>query len=348
MIVKNEAANLGECLSKVASFVDEIIIVDTGSTDDTKGIAAYFTDKIFEFTWCDDFAAARNFSLSQAHNDWVLVLDADEYVERFSRQDVLKLVNKKSRQHTVGRIQRINVLDDTVGSRKVFERINRLFNRNLFCYKGIIHEQVVLKDGSHYAIELVDIAVEHIGYTSEILARSGKVARNIGLLEKALVDHPNDPYLYYQIGKSYYLLKRYDLAQASFTRALGFPLDFRLEYVSELIETYGYALINDGKYTEAMILEEYATYFEDSPDFFFIMGLIYMNNALFTSAVEYFLSCTRFSCGKAEGITTYLPYHNVGVIYEVLGHRELALQHYQLCGEYEPARQRCHALKERG
>lgn len=340
MIVKNEAANLGGCLAKAAGLADEIVIVDTGSTDHTKQIAANFTDKIYDFAWCGDFAAARKFSLAKAQNDWVMVLDADEYVTQFSRHDVLQFVNRKSKLHTVGRIQRVNVLDDVAGGRRIFERINRLFNRNYFTYEGIIHEQVTAKDGSMYTTEFVNIVVEHMGYTQEALVRNGKLDRNIGLLKQALADSPKDPYLYYQIGKSYYLLKDYELAQSAFAKALSFSLDFRLEYVAELVEMYGYALINSGKYQEALRLEEYAGYQQNSPDFHFILGLVYMNNAKFTQAVECFLRCTGFSQGKAEGITTYMPYYNVGVIYEVLGYKKQAREYYQRCGGYEPARRR--------
>ena len=82
MIVRNEAERLPGCLESVADLVDEIVIVDTGSTDATKAVAARFGAKvkIFDFAWCDDFAAARNESLRRAGGDWVLWLDADDRV----------------------------------------------------------------------------------------------------------------------------------------------------------------------------------------------------------------------------------------------------------------------------
>jgi glycosyltransferase involved in cell wall biosynthesis len=80
MIVRDEAFFLARCLDAVVDYVDEIIIVDTGSVDETPNIAARYTDKIFHFDWVDDFAAARNFSLDKASGDWILVLDADELV----------------------------------------------------------------------------------------------------------------------------------------------------------------------------------------------------------------------------------------------------------------------------
>jgi glycosyltransferase involved in cell wall biosynthesis len=88
MIVKNEEKNLSELLPSIKDFVDEIIIVDTGSTDKTKEEAKRYTNKIFDFVWTDDFSTARNFSLTKATKEWILILDADE---RISEKDLKKL-----------------------------------------------------------------------------------------------------------------------------------------------------------------------------------------------------------------------------------------------------------------
>lgn len=82
MIVKNEEATLARCLDSLGDLPDEIIIVDTGSTDNTRQVAARYTDKIYSFGWVDDFAAARNFSLSKAGCDYIYVADADEVIDR--------------------------------------------------------------------------------------------------------------------------------------------------------------------------------------------------------------------------------------------------------------------------
>lgn len=88
MIVKDEEFFLRQCLASAAPYVDEIIVVDTGSSDSTREIARDFTDKVFSFTWVEDFSRARNFSLSKARGDWILVLDADEVI---AADDLLEL-----------------------------------------------------------------------------------------------------------------------------------------------------------------------------------------------------------------------------------------------------------------
>lgn len=90
MIAKNEQKNLANCLNSVKKIVDEIIIVDTGSTDKTKEIAKKFNAKLFDFKWVDGFSAARNESLKHAAKDWILVLDADEIIEK---EDLIKIKN---------------------------------------------------------------------------------------------------------------------------------------------------------------------------------------------------------------------------------------------------------------
>lgn len=93
MIVKNEADVLERCLSCVKNIADEIIIVDTGSADSTKQIAAKFTDKIYDFAWCDDFSKARNFALSYAVFEYVMWLDADDIILKDDEKAILELKN---------------------------------------------------------------------------------------------------------------------------------------------------------------------------------------------------------------------------------------------------------------
>src|SRR6478736_8097581 len=90
MIVRDEEQNLEACLAPIADLFDEIVIVDTGSTDGTKEIARRFTPHVHDFPWCDDFSAARNESLKYATGDWIFWLDADD---RLSPENVARLSN---------------------------------------------------------------------------------------------------------------------------------------------------------------------------------------------------------------------------------------------------------------
>lgn len=336
MIVKNEEETLDKCLINAVEFVDEIVVVDTGSTDRTKEIAFRYTNKVFDFQWCNDFSKARNYSISKASNDWVLVLDADEVITDFNKKNILEFCCQKNNQN-VARLKRINEYEDEYGSKRYIERVNRLFNKIYFNYEGIIHEQIVRKDGNSYNTRNINLVVDHIGYLKEVINRTNKIQRNINLLEEALKENSKDPYLYYQLGKSYFMDKNYKKACSSFKIALTLIDNFNYEYAEDLVESYGYTLINLSLFQEAMAIEIYNKYYFNSPDFLFLLGLIYMNNAKFQIAAETFLKCVDFKEGRIEGVTSFLPLYNIGVIFECLGFKEEALNYYKLCGNYAPA-----------
>ncbi|NOW89453.1 hypothetical protein BCD91_001476 [Clostridium beijerinckii] len=336
MIVKNEEETLEKCLLSAKDTVDEIIIVDTGSRDKTKEIALKFTSKVYDFTWCNDFSKARNFSLSKATNDYVLILDADEVVCNSQNDDIKKFCSMADKK-IVGRSKRINEYEDNDGIKRYIERVNRIFNRNYFEYEGIIHEQVVSKFKEEYSTKNIDLTLNHIGYSKEVLKRTNKIQRNIELLKEALKLNKQDSYINYQLGKSYFMAKDYKEAYRYFLWALPFIDNYYYEYVEDLIESYGYTLINLNLFKESLKLLKYEKYYNNSPDFLFLLGLIYMNNGNFKEAAEKFLMCTRFAEGKIEGITSFLPYYNMGVIYECLGFKDEAVKYYELCGDYKPA-----------
>lgn len=335
MIVKNEEQGLAQCLDSARALVDEVIVVDTGSNDKTKEIAFKYTNKVYDFTWENDFSKARNFSISKANNDWILVLDADEIVTSFNIDTILKFI--KSNDKIVGRIKRINVFEDSTGEKRYIERINRLFNKNYYNYLGTIHEQVTSLDDKNYETTPTDITVDHIGYTKEILNKTNKISRNISMLKQAIDDNSNDPYLNYQLGKSYYMGKEYALACQSFEEALKYDINFNYEYAEDLVETYGYSLINTNRFIDAIEIEKFHMYYKEYPDFNFLMGLIYMNNGRFNDAVSSFHRCIGNTEGKIEGVNSYLAYYNIGVIFECLGYTEEAFKNYNMCGNYKPA-----------
>ena len=93
-IVKNEEKNLSRCLNSVKEVVDEIILVDTGSTDTTKEIGENFGAKIYDYVWDSNFSNARNFALSKSTGNWILYLDADEYLSKDCIEELLRIVEE--------------------------------------------------------------------------------------------------------------------------------------------------------------------------------------------------------------------------------------------------------------
>ncbi|GBF74544.1 glycosyl transferase [Paenibacillus sp. 598K] len=175
MIVKNEEAVLARCLESVGAVADEIVIVDTGSTDRTVEIARQFTDRIFHFDWIDDFAAARNYAFAQASQPYILWLDADDILLQQDQQKLLEL--KSSLDPEVDSVSMLyNLSTDEFGNVSFSLRRNRLVKRSRgFRWIGPVHEY--LEVGGH--IISSDIAVTHAPG-----AEDGDSDRNLRIYEK--------------------------------------------------------------------------------------------------------------------------------------------------------------------
>src|SRR5262245_717359 len=140
MIVKNEEANLPDCLTSVADLVDEIVIVDTGSTDRTKEVAARFGARVFNFPWIDDFSAARNETLRHATGEWIFWLDADDRVDEPNRQKLRMLFTGLSDKHIAYSMKYVCRVSDEAGANVVGEYV-RLFPRhNMIRWQYRVHE----------------------------------------------------------------------------------------------------------------------------------------------------------------------------------------------------------------
>lgn len=380
IITKNEQENIERCLKSLMPYEMEIIVVDTGSTDNTKDIVQRYTDKVFDFEWCDDFAAAKNFAISKTSNDYIIMLDSDEYIDKFEESELIRTIGNNSDK--AGRIQIKNVFKKTDPCKESREWVSRIFNKKSYHYEGRIHEQIVRYDGKEYDTFQAPITIIHTGYDLTEKEKKAKAKRNISLLEKELdrliklfcknnrlniceidgielVDHifENDsalslilqkdeylPYILYQLGKGYYMAMDYPRACDCFSCALSFDLNPKLEYVTDAVETYGYALVNADRADEALMFENIYNEFGNTADFQFLMGIIYMNNERFDDAVSEFLKATKHKECRNVGSNSYLAYYNIGVIYECLGDVDKAISYYRRCGNYKQAKDRLAVL----
>jgi tetratricopeptide (TPR) repeat protein len=204
MIVRNEEQHLETCLSAARSWVDQIVIVDTGSNDRTVEIARSFAAQVFEFNWCNDFSAARNYSIEQAWGEWILVLDADEVLDEPSTQLLRPLVLNPDGDGMLVTQRNFQPAGSLVSY--IDLQITRLFrNQPAYRYQGAIHEQIqpaILSSGGKLAQS--PLVVLHSGYAQKS-AQGGqsRANRNLEILLNALAQHPEDAYLTYQAGVTY-------------------------------------------------------------------------------------------------------------------------------------------------
>lgn len=204
MIVKNERDCLPASLKSVQSFVDEMIVIDTGSDDGTPDIALAWGARVIPFVWTEDFAAARNFALRNASSDWILVLDADEVFQVVDPESFYRLLYNSQVEGYFLTIK--NRLGPTLGESD--DQVVRLFRNKLeYQFEGAIHEQVapaILRQNGGKGLASANLTVLHFGYLRNQQIAKNKFARNSKIIEKELLKNPQNPFLLYCLGLEYY------------------------------------------------------------------------------------------------------------------------------------------------
>lgn len=200
MIVKNEEKNLPECLSTVHDLFDEIIVIDTGSSDRTRDAAQRFGAKIFDFPWVDSFGAARNESLRHATRKWIMWLDADDRLDAENRNRLRKVLSGLGDERDAYAIIVRSVLDPEKSSFRLLDQVRIFRNLPEIRWDYRIHEQIlpsVNKAGG--TVRWTDVVVDHVGYQDQSL-RMRKLERNLRLLQMDDADRPDDSFTLFNFG----------------------------------------------------------------------------------------------------------------------------------------------------
>lgn len=211
IITKNEIKDLKRCINSIRSLAYEIIVVDTGSTDGTIKKLRALNDsaiKIFEFEWCYNFSKARNYSLSKATGDYIIVIDSDEWI---SEEEKIKIPIALSHKKDVYYVKQASNRKDGLAS---YVRNARIFKNNLgIQYRNAIHESI-----EPYAIAnkldscTVDICFEHTGYDLTVEQFQKKLERNLNIHLQQKIDEPDNQDVNHFLANCYFALKNYSLA----------------------------------------------------------------------------------------------------------------------------------------
>lgn len=344
IIAKNEESRIEQCLASIKPCGFEIVVVDTGSTDRTKEIAARYADKVLDFTWCDDFSAARNFSLHEASNNWIFMIDCDETVKEIDVDELNYF--RKHLSENVGSVSRENlVTENGVLTLNNIDYTERFFNKKLYRYTGIIHEQLTPVRGRDISALLLRTTLSHTGYDMTPAEREAKYRRNFTLLLKQAETDTRNPYLYYQLGKSCEILEDFARACTYYDKGLSFDLDPELAYVQAMVVSYGNALLRTGQAETALGFEGIYDEFSSVTDFVYLMGTIYQDNGMLEQALEQYQRALQMPQGRQNGVNSFLPFYQSGLIFETLGNTDAASALYQKCGDFAPALKRLSDLQ---
>ena len=271
MIVRDEERSLARCLDSALRWVDEAVVLDTGSVDATAAIARRCGARVASCSWGDDFSAARNAALALTDASWRLVLDADEWI--VSGAESLAALRSAAPEF-LGQIRVVSAFDEAgggVGSAPSW--ISRVLPRGVG-YAGRIHEQ----PQSALPRKRLQLVVDHDGYLDA--QKGAKAGRNEALLELALAERPDDGYLRYQLGKDFEVRARFDDAARQYELALAAtsPADsWRHDLVLRILFT-GKKL---GRFESAIAFAEAEmANWAESPDFYFTLGDLLLDTAV--------------------------------------------------------------------
>ncbi|MEI6444194.1 MAG: glycosyltransferase [Nostocales cyanobacterium ELA583] len=223
MIVKNEETSLPKCLGSVKNFVDEIIVLDTGSTDKTPQIAAQFGAKVHYFTWNNNFSAARNEALKYVTGDWILVLDADETLTPEIIPSIKAVINKE--EYLV-----INLVRQEVGStQSPYSLVSRLFRNHPDIYfdrpyHALIDDSVtaiLTKEPDWEIGYLPGVAILHTGYQKAVINEQNKYVKAAAAMEEFFANHPHDAYVCSKLGALYMQMGKIDVGMELLNRGLN-------------------------------------------------------------------------------------------------------------------------------
>jgi glycosyltransferase involved in cell wall biosynthesis/Flp pilus assembly protein TadD len=201
LIVKNEEANLPGCLGSAADLVDEVVVIDTGSQDATKEIAARYGARLFDFPWCDSFSAARNESLRHATGDWIFWLDADDRIDEDNRAKLRTLFAELGNENAAYAMKCLCLPDAATGTSTVVDHIRLFRNRPDVRWTYRVHEQIlpgVRKAGGE--VRWSDVVIRHTGYQDPALRRR-KLERDLRILKLEDAERPGDAFTLFNFGQ---------------------------------------------------------------------------------------------------------------------------------------------------
>ena len=331
MIVKNEEQSLPKCLESVKDVVDEIIIIDTGSTDRTKELAKTFTDKIYDFEWINDFGSARNYSFSKATKDFILWLDADDVFTDENREKLLTLKKTLSLEiDAVSMLYHLNLNED--GSPSFSSRRNRLVKRvNNFKWVGFVHEYLEVAGN----IIPSDIAVHH-------QKERHSSNRNLLIYEKALESgHPFSPRDKYYYANECNDNQKYEKAiywyQYFLEEGLGWSED-NIQACGKLSDCF----LHLKRYPEAMdICQKSFRYDAPRGEICCRLGFLYLEQNDLVKAISWYKLATVVEIPEKSPFInrscyTWLPNLQLCLCYSRLGHQEIARSYNDKAAEFLP------------
>jgi len=347
MIVKNEEKWLEKCLNSVRNIADEIIIVDTGSSDKTKEIAKKFTDKVFDYEWKDDFSDARNFAISWANSGWILSLDADESISSIDLEKIKKITESTEanayyficRDYTneIGEINWKSAKEDIYPESKIANGysenyILRLFQNKGYKFEGKIHETIqdsIKKNGGK--IFLSDAVIHHYGTLrdkDELLRKKEDYSK---MLKEKLVlkddKEKEEYYVLFELARE--LTIKRELQEAK--KVLEESISLNPNFSKTLAMLGAIKIIEKDFYNAEKLLKKAVILEPNDSDIHSNLGVIYSEQGNFMKAIRKFERAIELNPLSADN------FFNLGIVYLRMKKRDRVTYFFDKAIELNPS-----------
>lgn len=319
LIVKNESLILPRCFESLRSFVDEIIVVDTGSTDNTTEIARSYGAQVKHFTWVDNFSAARNESLRHASGDWILYIDADEVINVANAGKIRQVITQEDIMGVTVR-QCIPQQTENIAA-TFYSEYCRLFRRHPdIRFEGAVHEQILPSiERIGGKVLRADIVIHHWAYAATEDKKRCRAERNLRYLLAEVKRVPDDPFVHFNLGMTYRELGQQDIAIRSFHCALDKDDGhIKRELIGQTHLNLAKLYLESGNHAKAAYhAQQDATYEPNNPVSYYILATLAVANNQFNTAIRYLERAIQITKGK-EGLSPSVDL-NMSRIYLELG-----------------------------
>lgn len=333
MILKNEEAVLARCLDSISALVDEIIIVDTGSTDHTKEIAADYTSHIYSFPWCDDFSAARNYAFSKASMDYCMWMDADDVLDISEHKKFLELKQTLDPETDFVMMKYQTSFDEAGNPLFSYFRERWIKNNGQYLWVGEVHEVIPPCGTIHYS----DIAVSHKKEAARDPDRNIRIYRK--MLSQGKVLEPRQQYYY---ARELYYHRQYEESIKifeDFIQAPGGWLENKIEACSICADCYHHL-----KQDDKALLSLLISLGLDVPraEICCDIGKHFLEHENYTAAIYWYETAAGIARNdKAGGFILpdcydYIPFLQLCICYDKIGNYEKAKEYNEKAGVCKP------------
>ena len=338
MIVRDNESTIGQALESIRPWVDEIIVVDTGSQDRTIEICRQNGAQIFEFPWCDDFSAARNESLKQARGEWIFWMDSDDTITPDCGQALRALADGPHEPNTLGYIMQVHCpgfSDDGELEVTAVDHVKLIRNRPDLRFEGRIHEQLLPAiRRANGDVAWTDIFVRHSGSDHSTIGWQRKLDRDLRILHRELLDAPQHPFVLFNLGMTYADAKQFEAAIGYLHQCLevSTPDESHLRKAFSLLVS---SLSQAERHDEAwQRCQQGLNLYPDDKELLFRAALLLHHFGKLPEAEQTYLkilheSTERYFRSLVQGIDGFKARHNLAIVYEEMERIDLAEEQWR-------------------